>query len=505
MATALMRKVKGGTATARLLSAYVAFVLAVAVAGPGVAVFASEGDASEAMPPELTEPVVEEAPPTVEPEPAVEPEPVVEPVEAVAPAEAPVAEASVEGPSSAAAVDPAALVPPVETPDDNPPLTAGGVRIQPVDDGTYYLADFDEINGTVPADMWISIDEYFVDDEGWYFDWESNYPMLRIVVKGGNAANEFTYSPPPDVYGDAGLYAPVNASEMYAGLSHLDFYFGDPAEEETGDLIVYKFEDLDEDGVHDEGEPMLEDWEFSLYEPELEPTVAVLPPMTEIDSGLTDEFGELLFDELDPGMYYVTETLKSGWTNTTPLTQGVEVVEGETAELWFGNVEEFLPFTELDLAITKAAGVVYADPGEIVTYTLTYWNNGELPATDFTIVDDFDERYVTVVNANGGVVSGGKITWTLPGPLAMEDGKQTLTYTVRVDEDMPDGTTNIDNVVVISHPLDSDPTNNTDNDRIIVGEPFLPFTGGELGLILGAALVTAVLGLVLRRRPEAAL
>ena len=112
---------------------------------------------------------------------------------------------------------------------------------------------------------------------------------------------------------------------------------------------------------------------------------------------------------------------------------------------------------------------------------------------------------MTVVNANGGVVSGGKITWTLPGPLAMEDGKQTLTYTVRVDEDMLDGTTNIDNVVVISHPLDSDPTNNTENDRIIVGEPFLPFTGGELGLILGAALVTAVLGLVLRRRPEAAL
>jgi uncharacterized repeat protein (TIGR01451 family) len=293
--------------------------------------------------------------------------------------------------------------------------------------------------------------------------------------------------------------------EVVAGET-AELWFGNITTEappETGDLVIYKFEDLDEDGIWDEGiEPMLEDWEFTVT---VETPPIALNAIMLIGSGDTDADGELWFYELDPGTYTATETLKDGWTNTTPLVQSVEVVAGETAELWFGNVEEFLPFTELDLAITKAAGVVYADPGEIVTYTLTYWNNGELPATNYTIVDDFDERYVTVVNANGGVVSGGKITWTMAGPLAMEDGKQTLTYTVRVDEDMPDGTTYIDNVVVISHPLDSDPTNNTDNDRIIVGEPFLPFTGGELGLILGAALLTAVFGLVLRRRPEAAL
>ncbi|MDO8879436.1 MAG: hypothetical protein Q7W44_01330, partial [Coriobacteriia bacterium] len=225
--------------------------------------------------------------------------------------------------------------------------------------------------------------------------------------------------------------------------------------------------------------------------------------------GLTDIDGELLFGGLEPGVYTVTETLEDGWTNITPLSQDVTVVDGQTASLWFGNVEEFLPFTELDLAITKLANKAEADPGELITYTLTYWNTGELAAYNFTITDDFDERYVTVVDAAGGTVVGGKITWTIAGPLAMEDGKQTITYTVRVKSAMPDGVTNVDNVVVIDHPLDSDPSNNTDDERVVVRvvveEPFLPFTGGEYALLIAIAAGAATLGTALRlRRDQAA-
>ncbi|MRR12730.1 DUF11 domain-containing protein, partial [bacterium] len=146
-----------------------------------------------------------------------------------------------------------------------------------------------------------------------------------------------------------------------------------------------------------------------------------------------------------------------------------------------------------------------ANPGDLITYTLTYRNLGDLPAEDYTIVDDFDERYVSVVSANGGTVSGGKITWTFEGPLTKEAGPKTLTYTVRVISGMPVGTTNIDNVVVISHPLDENLSNNRDDERVVVtvvpsDDPFLPFTGGEYLLLLGAALVTALAGLVLRGR-----
>ena len=70
-----------------------------------------------------------------------------------------------------------------------------------------------------------------------------------------------------------------------------------------------------------------------------------------IGSGLTDENGELLFSDLALGKYTVTETLQDGWTNTTPLSQDVTVVAGETAELWFGNVE--IPDPEGDLIVHK--------------------------------------------------------------------------------------------------------------------------------------------------------
>jgi uncharacterized repeat protein (TIGR01451 family) len=243
---------------------------------------------------------------------------------------------------------------------------------------------------------------------------------------------------------------------------------------------------------------MLEDWEFTLTREVLDEIV----PFEVVDSGLTDADGELSFLALDPGPYTVTETLQDGWVNSTPLSQDVTIIPGQTATLWFGNYEEFLPFTDIDLAITKVADRETADPEDVITYTLTYWNLGETDAEDFTIVDDFDERYVTIVDSAGGTVSGGKITWALPGPLAPEDGPQTITYKVKVIADMPDGTTRIDNTVVISHPLDSDPTNNTDDERVTVtvGEPFLPFTGGEIGIILGSAAVFATLGAALRRK-----
>ena len=67
---------------------------------------------------------------------------------------------------------------------------------------------------------------------------------------------------------------------------------------------------------------------------------------------------------------------------------------------------------------------------------------------------------------------------------------------------MPDGTTVLDNVVVVTAPDDEDPANNRATWRVTVDvdEPFLPFTGGSaLGLIALAA-AAAVTGLALRRR-----
>lgn len=212
--------------------------------------------------------------------------------------------------------------------------------------------------------------------------------------------------------------------------------------------------------------------------------------------------------------YPVTHATAGTYPNTaTVVVENEDGLTDTDTDTETVVVEPFLPFTEMDLLVTKVADKETAAPGELITYTLTYWNVGDLAAEDFTIVDDFDERYVTVVSASGGVVADGKITWSIAGPLAAADGKKTITYTVRVNAAMPVGTTNVDNVVVITDPDDADTTNNTAVERVTVTvapvtpvEPFLPFTGGDYVGLLLAAMASAVLGLALRRntRPQEA-
>jgi uncharacterized repeat protein (TIGR01451 family) len=187
------------------------------------------------------------------------------------------------------------------------------------------------------------------------------------------------------------------------------------------------------------------------------------------------------------------------------------------------TVRVFLPGDSPDLAIGKTADPTTARAGQTVTYTLRYRNLGAGTATDFTIVDDYDERYVTVTDASGGHVAGGKISWTLPGPLTAADGWQTITYKGKISDRMPSDTTNVDNVVVISVPDDSDPSNDTADARVVVAPflpftsspsrasketssaPFLPFTGGNTAMLLVIAALSALGGLALRRQASRSL
>ncbi|MBN1193286.1 MAG: DUF11 domain-containing protein [Coriobacteriia bacterium] len=216
-----------------------------------------------------------------------------------------------------------------------------------------------------------------------------------------------------------------------------------------------------------------------------------------------DQLGQIgTIDELEVGgsrTFTKSTTLTDGVTNIAMVT-AIDEYENQVQDSDEVTIDTYLPFTELDLAITKSANRSVADVGDVITYTLTYWNNGDLAAENFTISDDYDERYVTLVDAGGGAASGGVITWTLPGPLTAAGGKQTLTYSVRVKDDMPEGRTNVDNVVVIRHPRDSNDSNDTASHRVVVevDEPFLPFTGAEYLLLILAVIIAGVVGLALR-------
>jgi uncharacterized repeat protein (TIGR01451 family) len=160
--------------------------------------------------------------------------------------------------------------------------------------------------------------------------------------------------------------------------------------------------------------------------------------------------------------------------------------------------DEFLGFP--DLGVKKSADRTTADPGDTITYTVVVTNFGSASVSGYKLEDTFDQRYLVAIDSAGGVVSNGKITWTFAEPLAAGESK-TITYKMLVSENMPDGTTYLDNVVVVSHPDDENPDNDRSTWRVTVEEePFLPFTGADLLGLLALAGAAAATGATLRRR-----
>ena len=291
------------------------------------------------------------------------------------------------------------------------------------------------------------------------------------------------------------------------------------AEEEPepvpADITVVKFNDLNENGELDEGEPYIEGVQITIDGVEY------------TDSATTDASGTVVFSDLYAGSYTIGEVVPDGWFATVELPIQVDLVEGQDQTVFIGNAEEELPFTFIDLAIEKQADVETATVGDIITYTLTYRNLGSEVAFDFTITDDFDEALVEIVDSAGGSLVDGTIVWNLAGPLGPDDGDQTISYTARVLGPLPAQGAQIDNVVVISHPRDENPQNDTDNETVAAEpflpftpqpeptptptpsvqpttastdqDPFLPFTGGEALLMVLLAGAAAVAGLALRR------
>ncbi len=180
---------------------------------------------------------------------------------------------------------------------------------------------------------------------------------------------------------------------------------------------------------------------------------------------------------------------------------GQEVSDSDEA---FVDIDKPLSFPP-DLTIKKSADRTTADPGDVITYTVVVKNIGGEPATDYVVEDTFDQRYLVVVDAAGGTMSNGKITWNFAGPLAFGQ-TQTITYKLMVVETMPDGRTELDNTAVVILDDDVDTTNNTSTWRVTVDveEPFLPFTGANLLGLLALAGATGLVGAEMRRRSRRA-
>jgi uncharacterized surface anchored protein len=97
--------------------------------------------------------------------------------------------------------------------------------------------------------------------------------------------------------------------------------------QQLGILKIFKFNDLNGNGVQDAGEPPLQGWSFT-----------TTGPGGYSNTSITDASGLITLSNLVPGDYTSTEALPGGWRLTTPPNpKKAAVVGGQTAGLTFGN------------------------------------------------------------------------------------------------------------------------------------------------------------------------
>jgi hypothetical protein len=91
-----------------------------------------------------------------------------------------------------------------------------GVKVDPPNAGTYASGD-GYLSVTVS-------NIHTITDVGQVFDWTSTRGVDKVIVKGGDAADAYVYTPEDDA--DTSLHAPVNPNTgEYFDLSHMDFCY----------------------------------------------------------------------------------------------------------------------------------------------------------------------------------------------------------------------------------------------------------------------------------------
>ncbi|MEM7536248.1 MAG: SdrD B-like domain-containing protein, partial [Chloroflexota bacterium] len=128
---------------------------------------------------------------------------------------------------------------------------------------------------------------------------------------------------------DSGVYeVQLDSGQVIEGLD-----FGNRRVPDGGSIYGVKFNDLNGNGVWDDGEPPIAGWTIYLYD----------PAGNIIAETKTDENGVYCFMNLPAGLYIVSEEHPVGWTQTFPDTEvyEVQIGNGQVIEgLNFGNMRE---------------------------------------------------------------------------------------------------------------------------------------------------------------------
>ncbi|MFA5135433.1 MAG: NEW3 domain-containing protein [Patescibacteria group bacterium] len=161
----------------------------------------------------------------------------------------------------------------------------------------------------------------------------------------------------------------------------------------TGSLRIKKFLDKNANGEWESGhphyEPLLTGWEFTVKQGD---QVVGTYTTGSNPGGLS----WIVIPNLPTGEYTITETLKSGWTNTTELTQSAIVTTGETTR-YFGNFEN-VDIKVIKYMDTDGSNATTGDRTPEQNWTVQLWKGAVQVGTD---------------QLTGG---DGSYTWTDLGP-----------------------------------------------------------------------------------------
>ncbi len=198
------------------------------------------------------------------------------------------------------------------------------------------------------------------------------------------------------------------------------------------------FEDLNDNGVRDSGEPGIPGVAVNLIDPGQDGVCGTADDAV-LDTTFTDADGKYLFGDLDPGNYCVAvdgatipDGLELGDTFANPHGP-ITIVDGDAyRDADFGYVSDAPPpVLQLSKSASTAGPVIL---NQVYTYELCYQNIGGSDALDTTLVDNLPAAvdYVDGTASNGGVYDGTArtITWNL-GTLAPA-AEQCVTFDVKV-------------------------------------------------------------------------
>jgi hypothetical protein len=279
-------------------------------------------------------------------------------------------------------------------------------------------------------------------------------------------------------------------------------------------LSGHKFEDLDGDGIWDEGEEGVEGWAIFLYRmaeaDELQPSVVptVAPGFELYDSTVTGPGGYYEFTGLLPGLYMVAEDEVTGWVMTVAPDGSIEIGDGSAVEdRDFGNRR-----LDSDIEILKGSDAPPegVEAGTLVTYEFVVTNTGELTLFDVVVDDD----HLGLVGVIEELAPGESETLTASAVL-----EETTTNVVEASgmdiferEVSDDDTHTVEVFAPFTPAPEADPGGEPAagedpaqpaQQQPAGQEPFLPFTGSNALFLLVAAAVAAAAGLLLRRAVSA--